>query len=150
MEDAQPSGIGGWLLFFSLMLALNMLVSFYNYAIAALIAVHMPALFAVVLPYCILGIPISFYGLWAVFLLFSKQPSAIFHVKLFLILYAAVSILVSILAFSLAPSDMLPAIASWYRTLEFRVANLLYCAIWFWYFSVSKRVKNTYGVVQAI
>jgi hypothetical protein len=150
MEDTRPRGLGGWLLLFSLLLALNMLVSFYNYAVAALIASHKPALLTVVLPYCVFGIPVSLFGLWAAFLLFSKRPDAVFYVNLFLILYAAVSLLVAILAFSFASSEMVPGVAKWYRTLEFRAANLLYCAIWFWYFSVSQRVKNTFEVKQSI
>ena len=150
MEHLRPSGIGGWLLLFSVMLAIGIAFSFYNYAIAALIALRVPALFRVVLPYCILGVPVSLLGGWSVLLLFSRRPSAPFYVKLFLILYGVLNVLVSILAFRFAPSDIPPAISKWYQMLEFRAAFVVYSAVWFWYFSVSARVRNTYSDTQAI
>ena len=146
MEGPQPAGVGGWLLLFCIGLPLNMLFAFYHYAVAMLVALHARAFFPVVLPYCVLGVPISLLGLFAVFLLLMRQRSAIFFVKLFLILYAAHSLLVSVLAFALAPPAMPPAIDVWYRSLEFRFVKILgFCVVWFWYFVASQRVKNTYG-----
>jgi hypothetical protein len=108
------------------------------------------AFFPVVLAYCGLGIPISLLGFYTVFLLLTRQGSAIFLVKLFLALYAAHSLLVSVLAFSLAPPEMPPAIEVWYRSLEFHFLILGFCVVWFWYFVASKRVKNTYGLAAKI
>jgi len=80
------------------------------------------------------------------FLLLTRQRSAVFFIKLFLILYAAHSLLVSVLAFSLAPPAIPPAIKVWYRSLEFRFVKALgFCVVWFWYFVASKRVNNTYS-----
>src|SRR5215475_10547580 len=56
---AQPKGMGGWLLFFCVFLALNILLSFYNYAITAVQLSRLPALAIVVLPYISLGVPVS-------------------------------------------------------------------------------------------
>ena len=123
------SGVRGWLLLFTVMLAISVPVALFNCAIAALIALDMPVLFRVVLPYCVLGVPVALLGGWAVFLLFSRRPSAPFYTKLFLILYGAVSVLVSILGFIFAPSDMPRDIASWYVTLESRLFCHLFCSL---------------------
>ena len=106
MEDSQRAGVGGLLLLFCIYLPLNLLVTFYQYAFAVRVALHAPAFFPVVLPYWIFRIPVSLLGLYTAFLLLTRQRSAIFFVQLFLLLKAAHSLLVSVLAFALAPPEI--------------------------------------------
>ena len=145
-----PSGIGGWLSFF-----------IFSYAITGVFGIFdtwqtLPELkkqfqgFETAVNILILYLLLfAFLELYFLYLLFKKHSDAVRFIKVWLIFsifFTATTPVVGYLIFNFElgnifpiPNDVIAEIFS--RELMQSIAN---CVVWFWYFSVSIRVKNTW------
>jgi len=122
-KDTKLTGVAGWLALFIvgifLSSLLNIIGTFVDFTTWGLI-----------------DLAIGIYGVYVGYLLSKVKPNAVKNAKIYLIINAVLGLLLIILVYSTVdPTDDLFSVA--WRTF-------IYGVIWFWYFSASKRVKNTY------
>jgi len=146
MMNTYPSGVGGWLKFFvvvhlyiaPIMVVLNILVSWLGYLM--MIDDHPELLVTGAIETMALGY-LMILGIRAARSLRDIEPRAVQAAKTFLKLslgWALISILPSLLT-DFGATD---AMVSWLLRIGSTAVGF---AIWYSYFNVSKRVKNTYA-----
>lgn len=122
----NPVGISGWLGWFIFGIFLSSIVD---------IVISLSDFSS----WYILDLAFDIFGLFVGYSLIKMKPRAVKHTKIFLLSLAIYDVLILILL-SLISQD---STTSDGISMTFR--SIVYALVWLWYFSVSKRVKATYG-----
>jgi hypothetical protein len=132
-----PSGIGGWLLCFCIVITILSPLSTMPRILLLLRFRRMPD------PTSSLDMLRVFYGLVVGVFLWTKRPIALFLLRVYFIAFAVILAL-SILAMIAASMQ---AHSSIFLSVRFPTIGTLlgYMMLWFAYFKKSVRVRNTYG-----
>lgn len=126
-KDTKLTGIAGWLALFILgvfvVAAWNIISTIVDFSSWGLI-----------------DMAIGFYGLYVGYLLVKAKPYAKRHTKIYLVIQFVLGLILLFIYFS--DTYYYDYYAPEFSATAIRV--IVYAIIWFLYFSLSKRVKNTY------
>lgn len=147
-------GIGGWLQFFCFsLIMLNPIVSLLGfkeeYKEVSKYSNILPGLKTLMLIDLAIGIPLIIFSILAGIVLLQRRRTAIKIVKIFLmtsvIFYISKTLYYLLYYSQILPGGLNDKLVG--ECIKDGIKPIVYCAIWYSYLSVSKRVKNTFNMV---
>ena len=158
LSDSRPEemyrGVGGWLLFFIVVLVvivplLTLGGAVASYREARPYAETLPTLYFVTIADALISVTLAAFGAYAGLLLWKIAPKAVETTKLYLVVRLVYAVLVAaVTGLLVASTGEVPAESrgAVYGSLAISaVRTLVHVGVWYAYLNNSKRVQATYG-----
>lgn len=143
------SGIGGWLLLYIILLSFNCIITLINLTDLSETINRINELKSIFYSSSLISAIIVIWAIISIYLLCIKSKMAINNIKTFIICQPMILICDYFIQYIIVRNKFNEELASKFiKELDIAhnlVGILLFSCIWFFYFTYSKRVKNTYG-----